>query len=205
LTLTSDDLKRRVAVEAANLLYSGAQKEYKQAKQQAAEMLGASFLPSNLDVALELDRIAEEREGCKRKERLVEMRNEALKTMRVLEAFCPLLVGSVWRGTIKLGSDIDIAAYADDPAQVVAALKASSVKVNRTEWTRVNKQGKTLQSYHIYAKTPSENALEIVVRGRSEIGEKRRCEIFGDEMKGLNVLELQKVLNTDPTRQFIPQ
>ena len=52
------DLKQRVAREAANLLYFGAEKEYKQAKNKAAQILGTNFLPSNLEVAVELDKIA---------------------------------------------------------------------------------------------------------------------------------------------------
>src|SRR5208283_2246218 len=109
------DLKCRVAREAATLLYFGAEKEYKQAKEKAAKTLGAHFLPSNLEVALELDKIAEENEGAKRKERLIQMRNEALKIMKLLDAYCPVLIGSVWRGTIRQESDIDIAVYTDEP------------------------------------------------------------------------------------------
>ena len=76
-------------------------------------------MPSNHDVALELDKIAEENEGSKRKERLIEMRKEALGIMKQLERFCPVLIGSVWRGTIRQGSDIDIAVYADEPEEVL--------------------------------------------------------------------------------------
>ena len=98
--MTEDlDLKHRVAREAATLLYFGEEKEYKQAKTKAAQTLGTHFLPSNLEVALELDKIAEEHEGAKRRERLIEMRKEALKIMRLLSAYCPVLIGSVWRGT----------------------------------------------------------------------------------------------------------
>ena len=126
------DLKHRVAREAATLLYFGAEKEYKQAKEKAAQTFGTHFLPSNLEVALELDKIAEENEGAKRKERLVQMRKEALDVMRLLSGFCPVLIGSVWRGTIKQGSDIDIAVYTDEPEEIVNALKAGGVKVSRT-------------------------------------------------------------------------
>jgi hypothetical protein len=69
-----DDIHCRVAREAATLLYFGAEKEYKQAKLKAAKTFGVHFLPTNLEVALELDRIAEEKEGSARKERLVLMR-----------------------------------------------------------------------------------------------------------------------------------
>ncbi len=198
------DLKCKVAREAATLLYFGAEKEYKQAKVRAAETLGTHFLPSNLEVALELDKIAEENEGSKRKERLIEMRKEALKIMKLLDVYCPVLIGSVWRGTIKQGSDIDIAVYSDDPEVVVKVLKAGDIKIFKTTWTTVNKRGTTLASFHIYGETSVKYGLEIVVRSREEAGEKRKCEIFGDEMKGLNIKELKKVLDYNPIQQFIP-
>ena len=199
------DLKQRVAREAATLLYFGAEKEYKQAKQKAAQTFGTHFLPSNLQVALELDKVAEENEGAARKERLIQMRKEALDIMKLLSAFCPLLIGSVWRGTIKQGSDIDIAVYTDEPEEIVKGLKAGGVKVTRTNWTTVNKKGTTLESFHIYAQTQTKHGLEIVARSQEEAGKKRRCETFGDELRGLNIKELEKVLECNPTQKFIPQ
>ena len=199
-----NDLKHRVAREAATLLYFGAEKEYKQAKEKAAETFGAHFLPSNLDIALELDKITEENEGAKRKERLIQMRKEALEVMRLLGGFCPVLIGSVWRGTIKQGSDIDIAVYTDETQEILSVLKAGGVRVLKNAWTSVNKRGATLESFHIYAETTSKHGVEIVVRNREEAGKKRKCETFGDELKGLNIKELEKVLETYPTQQFIP-
>ncbi len=201
---SADEIRSKVAREAAVLLYFGAEKEYKQAKQKAAQTFGVHFLPTNLEVALELDRIAEEKEGAARKERLALMRQEALRIMKLLAAYCPLLIGSVWRGTIRLGSDIDIAVYADAPEQVVQALKGAGVNVSRAYWSRVNKQGKTLSSYHIHAET-GEFSVEVTVRSPEEAGKKRKCEIFGDEIKGLKIPELEKVLYENPTRQFLPQ
>lgn len=198
------DLKHRVAREAATLLYFGAEKEYKQAKTKAAQTFGAHFLPSNLEIALELDKIAEENEGAKRKERLIQMRKEALEVMRLLGGFWPVLIGSVWRGTIKQGSDIDIAIYTDKTEEILSVLKAGGVRVLKKAWTTVNKRGATLESFHIYAETTSKHGLEIVARSREEAGKKRKCETFGDELKGLNIKELEKVLESNPAQQFIP-
>jgi predicted nucleotidyltransferase len=202
--LTVDfDLKCRVAREAATLLYFGAEKEYKQAKEKASKTLGTHFLPSNMEVALELDKIAEENEGAKRVERLIQMRNEALKIMKLLDAYCPVLIGSVWRGTIKQGSDIDIAVYTDEPEEIVQILKSEMVKISKTAWTTVNKRGITMASFHIYAES-ARYGLEIVARSSEEAGKKRKCEVFGDVMKGLKVQELEKVLKTNPTQRFLP-
>ena len=197
-------LKHRVAREAATLLYFGAEKEYKQAKIKAAETFGVHFLPSNLEVALELDKLAEENEGTKRKERLIQMRKAALEVMWLLGAFCPILIGSVWRGTIKQGSDIDIAVYTDKPEEIVKILKNEGVRVLKTAWSTVNKRGATLESFHIYAETSAKFGLEIVARSREEAGKKRKCETFGDDLRGLNINKLKKVVDNNPTQKFIP-
>ncbi len=55
--------RKQLAREAAELLYSGQEKEHKQAKLRAAKTLGLNCLPSNAEVEAEMDRIAEEREG----------------------------------------------------------------------------------------------------------------------------------------------
>jgi predicted nucleotidyltransferase len=204
LNINPIDLKHKIAKEAATLLYSGVEKEYKQAKLKAAKTLGVHFLPTNLEVALELDRIAEENEGSARKARLIQMRTEALKTMKILEAYDPLLIGSVWRGTIRRGSDIDIALHHDLPDEIVNLLTANNFKIFKTEWITVTKKGKTEDSFHIYTETLGKQRIEIVVRSTEEAHRKRKCEIFGDEIKGLNIQELEKLLKENPSQQFIP-
>lgn len=198
------DLRCKIAREAATLLYFGAEKEYKQAKVKAAETLGSHFLPTNLEVALELDRIAEETEGPARKERLAQMRLESWKIMKALEAYKPVLVGSVWRGTIRRGSDIDIAVYHDAPSEIVSLLKANGFDVSKTERTTVTKKGKAESSFHIYIEALEKQKIEIVVRNAEEASRKRKCEVFGDEVKGLDLRELEKLLKENPTQKFIP-
>jgi predicted nucleotidyltransferase len=200
----SSDLRNKIAKEAANLLYLRLEKEYKQAKLKAAHNFGARILPSNLEVALELDKIAEENEGPARNERLVQMRIEALKIMKILKAYGPVLIGSVWRGTIRLGSDVDIALYSDDSDEIVACLKANEIKISKTERMTLAKHGKIETSFHIHAETSNNLNVEISVRNPEEEGRKRQCETFGDEIKGLKIQELEKLLKSNPTRRFIP-
>jgi predicted nucleotidyltransferase len=197
-------LRCKIAREAAVLLYFGAEKEYKQAKLKAAKTLGSHFLPTNLEVALELDRIAEENEGAARKERLSQMRLEGLKIMKILEAYKPLLIGSVWRGTIRRGSDIDIAVYNDAPSEIVNLLNAKGFEASKTEWTTVTKKGKIESAFHIYIEAAGSQRVEIVVRDREEANRKRKCEVFGDEIRGLNLHELEKLLKENPAQKFIP-
>ncbi len=198
------DLRCRVAREAAVLLYFGAEKEYKQAKLKATETLRVHILPTNLEVALELDKIAEENEGAARKERLIQMRREALQIMKHFKAYHPVLIGSVWRGTIRRGSDIDIAVYHDAPEEIVPRLKKADLNVSGAEWVTVTKNGQPQASFHIHALTPDGHKVEVVARSADQATCRRRCEVFGDELTGLSVAELEKVLEENPAQKFIP-
>jgi predicted nucleotidyltransferase len=203
MNVASAGLRRKVAREAAALLYFRLEKEYKQAKVKAAENLGVRVLPTNLEVALELDKVAEENEGPARTERLIQMRKEAWEIMKSLQAYCPVLIGSVWRGTVRRGSDIDIAVYSDAPDEVLALLQANGFKIVKAETVNV-KLGRNESSFHIDVETASREHAEIVVRSLEEAGKKRQCQVFGDEIKGLRTQELEKLLNTCPAERFVP-
>ncbi|MGA3191326.1 MAG: nucleotidyltransferase domain-containing protein [Candidatus Bathyarchaeia archaeon] len=204
--MTADSLssRQKVAIEAANLLYYGVEKEYKQAKLKAAKTFGLHFMPTNLDVAMEIDRIAEENEGVARQERLVRMRKEAFRIMNILKRFDPLLVGSVWRGTIHHDSDLDIIVHYEEPEEVLKAVEQTGLKILRSEWVNVTKRGKKKGSFHIHAESPIKEQVEILVHSPDEACLKEKCEVYGDEIVGLRLRELGKVLEETPTRRFVP-
>jgi predicted nucleotidyltransferase len=194
----------KVAREAAKLLYFGLEKEYKQAKLKAAENLGLKILPSNTEIAIALDKVAQETEGSKRIERLVQMRKQALNILIALSVFCPILIGSVWRGTIRKGSDIDIEAYHETPQEVVEVIKSKSFRILKTEQSNTTEHGIAQTSFHIYVESESKYLVEIVVRPIERAGKKRICDTFGDEIKGLTAKKLEKLLSDNPSKQFIP-
>jgi predicted nucleotidyltransferase len=204
LSIDSLSLGEKVAREAANLLYFRVEKEYKQAKQKAAKTFGVHFLPTNLEVAIQLENIADENEGKARQERLIQMRKEALKLMQILKAYSPLLIGSVWRGTIRNGSDIDIVVYHDEPDDIVKALKQNNLHIMQTEWVAVTKKGKRKASFHIHAESLSSEKLEIKIASPEEAARKKKCETYGDEITGLHIKELEKLLKENPTQRFVP-
>jgi predicted nucleotidyltransferase len=196
--------RKKVAIEAATLLYDGVEKEYKQAKLKAAKTFSLHYMPTNLEVALEIDRIAEEKEGPAREERLVRLRKEALRIMHITEKYKPILVGSVWRGTIHHDSDLDIIVHHDEPQEVLRTLEQTDLRIERTEWVSVTKQGKKKSSFHIHALSPIKEEVEIIVHSREEACIGATCEIYGDEISGLRSEELETVLKENPTKRFLP-
>jgi hypothetical protein len=190
--------RTQVAKEAARLLYTGAAEEYIQAKEQAAASLGVKATPSNYEVAVELDRLADELEGGIRQRRLAEMRGIALRIMKALNKFSPRLIGSVWRGTARTGSDVDVVALASSPEEVEETLSGFEIK----EKGGVTFKG-GVNAYHIKLAIDCYEA-EVVVRRPDEY-EEERCDIYGDVKRGLTLPELERLLRSDPLRRFVPR
>lgn len=199
------DPRRRVAREAARLLYLEAEKEYKQAKEAAGRSLGLDAMPSNYDVAMELDLIADEAEGEERGEHLLQMRAEALNIMQILSAYSPRLIGSVWRGTAKKGSDIDITAYASEPEEVTARMEKAGFSIKGVEEVTTSEQGRPRRTHHITIWLKKGDEAEVVVRSPEETEEVERCDIYGDLKRGLSLPELERLMREDPLRRFVPQ
>jgi predicted nucleotidyltransferase len=197
-------LRKRIAREAANFLYSGCEKEYRQAKLKASKTLGSRNLPTNLEVAVELDRIAEESEGSARQDRLIRMRKEALSLMQILRNYNPLLVGSVWRGTIHHDSDIDIVVYYDQFDEALKILAQNRVRIIQARRVVVTKKGKRKGAFHVLVETPTGEKAEIRVASLEEAAVRVRCEIYGDQVVGLRTAELERVVKENPTERFIP-
>jgi predicted nucleotidyltransferase len=196
--------RHKVAKEAARLLYYGLATEYIFAKKRAAQSLRIRSLPSNKEIALELDDLADSLEGVEeRKKRLVELRTEALRYMRLLKQFCPILKGSVWRGTITKRSDIDIVIYSSDFSQPLEVLNEQQIHPEVQINTRQN--GSISKTYiHLSFVSPSGVNVEIVIRTPEEQGKREICEIFGDIVKGFTLLELEIILKEDPSVKILP-
>ena len=197
-------LRERVAEEAATLLYHGLEQEYKQAKLKARKILKTNFLPSNLEVALKLDKISAENEGPERITRLKKLRQQALMIMTMLKTYRPILVGSVWRGTINHRSDIDIIVYHNYLEAILRIIDENNLTITKTERTKLSTDELQGSLFHIYIELPTKEKVEIIVRSPEEIHHTNRCEIFGDIIKGLSINELIDVLKTNPTQRFLP-
>jgi predicted nucleotidyltransferase len=197
--------RARVAKEAARLLYIGASEEYKHAKERAARGFGLTSMPSNYEVAIELDLIAEEYEGEERERLLNAMREVAIVIMKDLVDYNPVLTGSVWRGTARRGSDIDINVYSSEPEDVESLLINKGYNVRESEEVKLVKGSRTIRSRHISIQLAEGPVAEVIVRPVEEMREETRCETYGDLKRGLKLPELEKLMRTDPLRKFVPR
>lgn len=189
----SDAERRRVATEAARLLYTREHKEYFHAKREAARRLGATRMPTNREIHDELIRQAELLGGGDRQKRLETMRRVALEYMRLLGEHEPRLIGSVLTGHIREGSDIDLHFYTDDPLGLYDALEEAGVSFE-VETVTSRKRGEIMEFVHVYVLDPRGHTLECTVYPKSWLYSQPRSGITGGLLQRAPVSEVEGLL-----------
>ena len=154
LKMNHSKLRRQIAFEAAQMMYQRQESEYYRAKMKAAKRICRGWvkpadLPSNGEIRDQVQMLARTHEGESRTDRLLEMRLEALRLMKLLANFRPRLIGSVMTGHIRQGSDIDLHVFADNVSSIAAALDQEGL-VYDIEKKKVRKHGEETVYTHVH-------------------------------------------------------
>lgn len=117
----SSDLRQEIAQSAARLMYEEGISDYARAKRKAIKAMGITQdapLPTNgeIDAALrEYHALyADEADAA----HLLELRQAALHTMRLLQKFQPTLTGAVMEGTAGPHADTEIHVFAESAKEL---------------------------------------------------------------------------------------
>jgi len=188
-------VRHSVATEAARLLYRREFKEYFQAKREAARRQGTTVLPTNQEIHRQLLVIAEATEGQARQARLQTMREAALSVMESLQDFRPRLIGSVWTGHIRAGSDIDIHLYCDDLKRVELQMEACHLPF-QVYHVRSKRDHEVRDFVHIKHQHRSGFEVEMTLYPESEYSQHPKCSITGGPMARASIAQLRQVLAT---------
>ncbi len=196
VNMPSDKLRRRLAWEAARLMYDRDESEYFRAKMKAARRIcpgdvKPSDLPSNREIRDQIEALARLHEGQRRTENLRRMRLEALRMMRILKAFRPRLIGSTLTGHVRKGSDIDLHVFSDSVEAVAAALEAEGIRYE-IERKRVRKHGVETVYRHVHAF--EHFPLELTVYGSNMAHYVFKSSVTGGPIPRVSIAELEQLL-----------
>jgi len=122
-------LRRRIASEAARLMFGREEPELSQARRQAARQvcrreLNRRDLPSDREIHDQFHALVREQQGRHQAEQVRAMRVEALRVMEILRPFCPRLVGAALSGYGRGELRIELHVFSDQIEEVVSALEA---------------------------------------------------------------------------------
>ena len=192
-------MRRRIAFEAARLMYDREEAEYFRAKLKAARQVcrgdvKPSDLPSNREIRELVGRFAQLMEGERRTDNLREMRVEALRVMRLLRSFRPRLIGSVLTGHIRRGSDIDIHVFADSVEAVRDILDGEGLDYE-VEFKRVRRpEGEqTFVHIHIQDRFP----IELTLYPSDKAHVVFKSSVTGKAIERASVAELEQFLQRE--------
>ncbi|MEX2316033.1 MAG: HD domain-containing protein [Pirellulales bacterium] len=147
-------LRRQIAWEAARMMYQREESEYYRAKMKAARQICQGWvkpadLPSNVEIRDQVEAMARLFEGAARTDNLLAMRLAALAMMRRLAPFRPRLIGSVFTGHIRQGSDIDLHLFSETAEAITHLLDQDGVTYT-VERKQVRKHGEERVFTHIH-------------------------------------------------------
>lgn len=114
-------MRQRIAQEAARLIATEGVRDYGAAKRKAAERLGAPDtrnMPRNTEIEAELVAYQSLFLNGEQPQRLLELRQAAVQAMRFFERFSPRLTGSVLSGTADKHADVNLHLFAATPEEV---------------------------------------------------------------------------------------
>lgn len=194
--MNASKLRRAIAHEAARLMYQRRESEYFQAKQKAARSVCQGWvkpadLPTNAEVRDIIQSFARLHEGAKRLESLRAMRLTGLRVMRLLSRFYPRIIGSVFTGHVREGSDIDIHVFSDSLESVVHLLESEGIPFD-VERKQVRKEGESMTFTHIHVREAFDVELTVYREALRSFG--FRSSITGKRIEGATLPQWEQFL-----------
>jgi hypothetical protein len=181
----SERQRKVLAQEAARIIVNHGVRDYRVAKQKAAERLGFAgrgSLPGNAEIEAAVAEHLTLFGGDAHEDRLRMMRVAALSAMDLLAAFSPRLVGPVLAGTADENSVVNLHAFAESPEAVALELEQIGIGF-RTYERRLKSRRNRVESYSGFEFNHGNNAIQVTVFPIDGIRQAPMSPIDGKPMK----------------------
>jgi hypothetical protein len=198
--MADERIRRQIAFLAAQLMYQRTESEYFTAKRKAAKQLGVEYryrpgdLPSNREIRDQIQAMARMHEGPGRLVQLRDMRVEALRLMRKLARYRPRLIGSVWTGHVRRGSDIDLHIFSDSLSHVTATLDEHALPYE-VQHKRIIKYGEERVFTHLHV--TDRYRYELTLYAEDKVHYVFKSSITGKAIERASIAELEGLLQSE--------
>jgi hypothetical protein len=185
-----------LAQEAARIIVDHGIRDYRVAKQKAAERLGAGArgsLPGNAEIEAAVANHLQLFGGESHDDRLRLMRVAALSAMELLATFTPRLVGPVLSGTADENSAVNLHVFADSPEMVAMELADMGVNYKPYE-RRLKSRRDQFDTFAGFEFHHSNNAIQATVFPVDGIRQAPMSPIDGKPMRRVDSDGVQDLL-----------
>lgn len=190
-------MRVRIAQEAARLMAEEGIHDFYTAKRKAAQHLGAPDtrnMPRNLEVEAALQEYQRLFRGREQAIHLRALRESAVQAMRFLAAFNPRLVGPVLSGTAGRHAEITLHLFADTPEEISLFLIESNIPFQAAD-KRVRLSREQWQEYPAFEFHAGDHRVELIVFPLGGRREAPRSPVDGRPMCRAGVEEVEALLN----------
>ena len=185
-----------VAQEAARIIVNHGIRDYRVAKQKAAERLGVGTrgsLPGNAEIEAALAEHLQIFGGDAHEDRLRLMRVAALSAMELLASFTPRLVGPVLAGTADENSAVNLHVFADSAESVAVELDQIGVSYRSYE-RRLKSRRDQVDTYSGFEFHHGNNAIQATVFPVDGIRQAPMSPVDGKPMRRADAKSVQALL-----------
>jgi hypothetical protein len=185
-----------VAQEAARIIVNHGVRDYRVAKQKAAERLGVTArgsLPGNAEIEAAVAEHLQIFGGDAHEDRLRLMRVAALSAMDLLASFTPRLVGPVLAGTADDNSVVNLHVFADSPELVALELEQIGVGYRPYE-RRLKSRRDQVETYAGFEFNHGNNAIQVTVFPVDGIRQAPMSPVDGKPMRRVDADGVQALL-----------
>ncbi len=189
------ELQRRIAYEAARLMTEYQTDDMAYACQKAAAKLGVTRrqqMPSPDEVEEALREQQRLLRGDEQPAALQHLRQQALQAMDALDAFDPLLVGSVYQGTADSNSPIRLYLFANTPEEVLFTLSDMKIPWRESQRTLSFRNG-TKALVPVFKITAGGVNIELTVMSSEEIHNRPLDPLDRQPLQGINLKQLREI------------
>lgn len=195
-TSESERARQIVAQEAARIIVNQGIRDYRLAKQKAAERLGLSSrgsLPGNAEIEVAVADYLQIFGGDEHADLLRLMRTAALSAMELLAPFSPRLVGPVLAGTADDNSAVNLHVFADSPEMIAMEIGDRGIQFKSYERRLKTRRGQI----EVYAGFEFRHNNETIQATAFPIDGERQAPlspIDGKPMRRVNAVAVQELL-----------
>lgn len=191
-------MRLRIAQEAARIMAEDGQLDFYAAKRKAAIHLGADDthnLPQNHEVDEALQAYQRLFQQQSQPQHLQHLRQTAVEAMQLFADFDPLLAGTVLLGTAGPHSEIQLHLYAPSIETVLFFLMDQDIPYQQDEtFLRFNGEEQPFPSLHFIA---GEDPIELIIFPDTRLRPAPKSPLDGKPMKRARLDELKRVLQQE--------
>lgn len=194
----SDSIRARqvVAQEAARIIVNHGVRDYRVAKQKAAERLGMNghgSLPGNAEVEAAIAEHLQIFGGDAHDNLLRLMRTSAISAMEMLADFSPRLVGPVLAGTADENSAVNLHVFADSPEMVAMEIGDRGIRFRAYERRLKTRHGQ-IEMYAGFEFSHCNETVQATVFPVDGIRQAPMSPIDGKPMRRVDLDAVQELL-----------